>query len=287
MNSKLVFNLWANIIPLLPKYMWKHALFASVWLSFEQINPGPLRKQVNDILEPQRNGGIQLIQYPAVISTSTPITSILDPHDINHYFQSINTDANFSAPIQVQIPEGNHIPVIREHIVQKFLLNLKRTSSGPDELPFWLWRDFAYDLAPIITSVFNSSLKYQTVPLLWKMANILPIPKETPLDQSNQLRPISVTNVIMRLFEKIVYQSELHHLNVEFIGNDQYAYKKGLNSTMALLKCQHKWLQWQDSDAYCVWVFSSTSARCLIWSLTTSFATNLNSLISIHTSIIG
>jgi hypothetical protein len=99
-------------------------------------------------------------------------------------------------------------------------------------------------------------LKYQTVPLLWKMANISPIPKEVPLNQSNQLRPISVTNVIMRLFEKIVYQNELYHLNAEFIGDDQYAYKKGLNSTMALLKCQHKWLQWLDSDAYCVRIFS-------------------------------
>ncbi len=135
-------------------------------------------------------------------STSTPITSILDPHDINHYVQSINTDPNFSAPVQVQIPEGTHIPVIPEHIVQKFLLNLKRTSSGPDEQPFWLWRDFAYDLAPIITSVFNSSLKYQTVPLLWKMANILPIPKETPLDQSNQLRPISVTKCYNEVIRK-------------------------------------------------------------------------------------
>ena len=88
------------------------------------------------------------------------------------------------------------------------------------------------------------------------MANISPIPKEVPLHESNQLRPISVTNVIMRLFEKIVYQSELHHLNVEFIGIDQHVYKMGLNSTMALLKCQHKWLQWLDSNAYCVRVFS-------------------------------
>ena len=80
-------------------------------------------------------------------STSAPITSILYPRDINHYFQSINTDPNYSAPIQVQIPEGTRIPVIPEHIVQKFLLNMKRMSSGPDELPFWLWRYFTYDLA--------------------------------------------------------------------------------------------------------------------------------------------
>ena len=60
----------------------------------------------------------------------------------------------------------------------------------------------------------------------------------------------------MSLFEKIVYQNELYHLNTDFIGNDQYAYKKGLNSTMALLKCQHKWFQWLDSNAYCVRIFS-------------------------------
>ena len=60
----------------------------------------------------------------------------------------------------------------------------------------------------------------------------------------------------MRLLERIIYQNELSHQNVEFIGNDQYAYKKGLNSTMALLKYQHKWLQWLDSVAYCTRIFS-------------------------------
>ena len=60
----------------------------------------------------------------------------------------------------------------------------------------------------------------------------------------------------MRLFERIVYKNELNHLNAEFICNDQYAYKKGRNSTMALLKSQRKWLQWLDSDAYCVRIFS-------------------------------
>ena len=36
---------------------------------------------------------------------------------------------------------------------------LKRTASGPDELPNWLFRDFAYDLALAITDVFKSSLR--------------------------------------------------------------------------------------------------------------------------------
>ena len=77
--------------------------------------------------------------------------------------------------------------------VWKFLSTLKRTAPSPDELPFWIWRDYAYQLAPTITKVFNSSLKKQLVPCLWKLANITPISKETPLETCNQPRPISLT----------------------------------------------------------------------------------------------
>ena len=69
--------------------------------------------------------------------------------------------------------------------------------------------DYTYQLAPTITKVFNSSLKKQLVPCLWKLANITPIPKETPFETGNQLRPISLTNVIMKLFERVVVKQEL------------------------------------------------------------------------------
>ena len=59
----------------------------------------------------------------------------------------------------------------------------------------------------------------------------------------------------MRLFERCVYQSELLHVS-ESIDQDQFAYKKGLNSTMAVIKCQYKWLKWLDNDATYVRVFS-------------------------------
>ena len=79
--------------------------------------------------------------------------------------------------------------------------------------------------------------------------------RESPLETCNQLRPISLTAVIMRLFECCVYQSELLHAS-ESIDQDQFAYKNGLNSTMVLIKCQYKWLKWLDNDATYVRVFS-------------------------------
>ena len=41
-----------------------------------------------------------------------------------------------------------------------------------------------------------------------------------------------------------------------FIGLDQFAYRKGLNTTMALIKCQHVWLKWLDSGFDYVRIFS-------------------------------
>ena len=130
---------------------------------------------------------------------NAPVSSTIDPITINLYFQSINTDDQYSKPEVLSIPDSTRIPTIEVRTVWKFL----------DELPFWIWRDYANQLAPTITKVFNSSLKKQFVPCLWKLANITPIPKETPFETCNQLRPISLTNVIMRLFERVVVKQEL------------------------------------------------------------------------------
>ena len=88
------------------------------------------------------------------------------------------------------------------------------------------------------------------------MADIMPLPKETPFRTCNQLRPISLTNIIMRLFERVVFRCELSHVINNSIGSDQFAYRKGLNTTMALVKCQHEWLRRLDSDADFIRIFS-------------------------------
>ena len=94
--------------------------------------------------------------------------------------------------------------------------------------------------------------------MLWKEANIRQAPKELPFTSCNQLRPISLTNIIMRLFERLVYKNELSNCTVctNHIDLDQFAYRKGLNSTMALLKSLHNWLKWLDGNAGFVRIFS-------------------------------
>ena len=60
----------------------------------------------------------------------------------------------------------------------------------------------------------------------------------------------------MRIFERLVCNQEVSPILKSAIGPDQFAYKKGHNTTMALIKCQHFWLERLDRDAAFVRAFS-------------------------------
>ena len=74
---------------------------------------------------------------------------------INECFWGIDT------PIQttVDIPDGTNIPELPVYADTEFLTKTKRTACGPDELPYWLLTDYAYDIASVITDEFNCSLR--------------------------------------------------------------------------------------------------------------------------------
>ena len=83
------------------------------------------------------------------------ISPVIHPDIINKYFCSITSDPEYIAPAPIDIPNGARIPKIPLQVVTSFLSRLKRTASGPDELPYWLFRDFAYELAPASANFLN------------------------------------------------------------------------------------------------------------------------------------
>ena len=96
----------------------------------------------------------------------------------------------------------------------------------------------------MITYILNVSLVSQQVPKIWKTANVRPIPKETNISALDQLRPISVTDVIMRLFERSILDFEFRKPVTCFIHSDQFAYN------------QHFWIRWLDGHSNFVRVLS-------------------------------
>ena len=90
-------------------------------------------------------------------TNNVKVSSVINPRRINEFFQMINTDTQYTTPIPVIIPDGTRVPIVDENDVRNSMMNL-RTGSGPDGLPYWLWKDFAPYLAPILTRVLSSSL---------------------------------------------------------------------------------------------------------------------------------
>ena len=116
------------------------------------------------------------------------LSSLFNVNDVNSHFQSINTDISYVEPALLEIMTELHkVLVIHEISVFKALEHVKRTATGPDDLPFWFWKEYALELIPVKTHVLNVSLVSQQVPKIWKTANVRPIPKETNISALDQL----------------------------------------------------------------------------------------------------
>ena len=54
-------------------------------------------------------------------------------------------------------------------------------APGPDGIANWVLKEYADILASPISTLLNVSYNEQKLPLAWKRANIIPIPKEKPV----------------------------------------------------------------------------------------------------------
>jgi hypothetical protein len=51
---------------------------------------------------------------------------------------------------------------------------------GPDEIPNRILRDFAFELSPVVSDIYNSTLRQRKIPELLKSSIVSPIPKCMP-----------------------------------------------------------------------------------------------------------
>ncbi|KAI3364670.1 hypothetical protein L3Q82_011445 [Scortum barcoo] len=62
----------------------------------------------------------------------------------------------------------------------------------------------AEELKDVFTDIFNTSLRQATVPSGFKAATIIPVPKKSSPSCFNDYRPVALTPIIMKCFERLV-----------------------------------------------------------------------------------
>ncbi|CAB3986806.1 Hypothetical predicted protein [Paramuricea clavata] len=97
--------------------------------------------------------------------------------DLNDYFADVCHDPEYEEPLKMDTSTAFETPQLDYDQVYNALGSIKRTATGSDKIPSWIWKDFANILSPVVMKVWNMSLATSMWPRLWKIANINPIPK--------------------------------------------------------------------------------------------------------------
>ena len=86
-------------------------------------------------------------------------------------------------------------------------------SAGPDDLPPLLFKRIKYLILSPLTIIFRQLLSVAYVPEEWKRAVITPVHKKSSTHLLTNYRPILVTCVPCKLFERIVVSKVYSHLD--------------------------------------------------------------------------
>ncbi len=79
-----------------------------------------------------------------------------------------------------------------------------RKAVGPDGIPSCVLRACSFQLAGVFTDIFNLSISLSVVPSCLKKSTILPIPKKNKTTCLNDWRPVALTPIFSKCFEKLV-----------------------------------------------------------------------------------
>lgn len=163
---------------------------------------------------------------------------------LNSHYQKQSTDLNYISPELKQSVE----PFRPQHFssdlpVFNLFNKLRNTSPGADGLPCWLIKLIAWCIAKPVSHLYNLSINNAVIPVQWKQAVITPLPKITTPVSCADFRPISLTPIIARVFEKAVVRSVIYpifqHPSVSDVFKDQFAFRPTGSTEAAIISILH------------------------------------------------
>ena len=118
------------------------------------------------------------------------------------------------------------------HITTEGICNLLANlnvhkAAGPDFITARILKETCHVVAPILKTIFCSSLLTGVVPCDWRSANVIPIYKNGNRQNPGNYRPISLTSLVSKIFEKIVAFHITNYLECDNIFYDlQHGFRR-------------------------------------------------------------
>ena len=96
-------------------------------------------------------------------------------------------------------------------------------AQGPDAISGAVLKNCSETLAYPLSILFNLSYNTGCIPQEWKLANVVPVHKKDDKSKVTNYRPISLTSLVMKVFERILYD-ELLTRTIDKIDTRQHGF---------------------------------------------------------------
>ena len=117
-------------------------------------------------------------------------------------------------------------------MVKKAITNLDSSKvSGPDCILVGVLKNFEPELSYILAKLFIMCLKESCFPDCWKVSSVVPVFKNVgKRSTAKNCRPVSLLSVVSKVFEKIVNNRIVDHLeNFDLFSDFQYGLAFSIN----------------------------------------------------------
>ena len=171
-------------------------------------------------------------------------TTYTTPQDIAQqfadYYHTVASNCPPPIPLILPDPTDNH-PYNRPFTLTELEDAINRTGNtapGPDQIHYHFFKHLGQKGKMFLLKALNHTFTTHTYPESWFHAHIIPIPKpQKPTTQPSSYRPISLTNTIHKIFERIIKHRLLYIIhNRNLISPDQCGFLPGKSTTDNLVK---------------------------------------------------
>ena len=107
-------------------------------------------------------------------------------------------------------------------------------AQGPDAISGAVLKNCSETLAYPLSILFTLSYNTGYIPQEWKLANVVPVHKKDDKNKVTNYRPISLTSLVMKVFERILYD-ELLTRTIDKIDTRQHGFLRNRSCNSNLL----------------------------------------------------
>ena len=165
----------------------------------------------------------------------------------NSFFASVFTHDDGNLPVPPFVPEVNlpmqDVNFSTDKIVTKLCALNETSACGPDGIHPLILKRAATALSTPLSAIFNKSYTSSMVPSQWLTAHVTPIYKNSGsrLNTENY-RPISLTSILCKIYESILKDEMLLHLQRKnLIRGNQHGFLPKKSTQSCLIEIFHDW----------------------------------------------